>query len=256
MKTIVFDLDGTLTESKLPIDPEMGALIGKLLETHNVAIISGGSWEQIETQVVKKLNVKQELLSSLYILPTSGASMYQVWSKYGWVGVYQLKLNRNAANEITKAIEKSLVETSWKQPDKLWGKQIEDRESQITFSALGQKAPVEKKEIFDPDCSKRKVLVEYLQKKLPNYEVRLGGSTSIDISLRGITKKYGVEELIKRLHISKDDIIYIGDSIFKDGNDFAAIELGLEFVKVQDPEDTKKWISSFLDGEKSLEKIA
>src|SRR5690606_25146130 len=243
MKTLVFDLDGTLTESKQPIDPEMAALIGKLLETNNVAIISGASWEQIETQVLNRLTIKPELLSSLYIIPTSGSAMYQVWGKYGWVSVYQHKLNKGSVVEITKAFEKSIVETAWKQPEKLWGKQIENRESQITFSALGQKAPIEKKEVFDPDGSKRKVLLEFLQKKIPNYDIRLGGSTSIDISLRGINKKYGIEELIKRLHISKDNITYIGNAIYKDGNDYAAIELGLNFVKVSDPEDTKKWIS-------------
>lgn len=254
MKTLVFDLDGTLTESKQSIDPEMAALIGKLLETHNIAIISGASWKQLETQVLNKITKDPQFLTNLYIMPTSGAGMYQLWGKYGWVAVYQLKLNRSSVHEITKAIEKSLVETSWVQPDKLWGKQIENRESQITFSALGQKAPIEKKDGFDSDLKKRTVLLEYLQQKIPNYDIRIGGSTSIDVSLRGINKKYGIEELIKRLHISKDDIVYIGDAIFKGGNDYVAIELGLDFVKVQDPEDTKKWIRSVLDGEDKLEK--
>lgn len=256
MKTLVFDLDGTLTESKQSIDSEMGVLLEKLLETYNVAIISGASWKQVETQVIKKLTNKPELLSNLYILPTSGAGLFQVWGKYGWVAVYQLKLNRSSVNEITKAIEKSLVETSWEQPDKLWGKQIENRETQITFSALGQKAPIEKKEDFDPKFQKRTVLFEYLKRKIPNYDIRLGGSTSIDISLRGINKKYGIEELIRRLHLIKDDITYIGDTIFKGGSDYVAVDLGLNYIKVNNIEDTKKWIHSILNNENKLEKIA
>lgn len=253
-KTIVFDLDGTLSESKSPIDEEMAHLLVKLLKTHRVAVISGGSWRQFQRQIVSKLKAGDEL-NNLYLLPTSGGSLYQIWGKYGWVAAYQTKLHRRDVARISKAFEDAIKESDWEQPDKLWGKQLENREGQMTFSALGQNAPLEVKEKFDPDFSKRRVLVEALQKRLPSYDVRMGGTTSIDVSIRGINKKYGIDELMKRLHISKDDVIYIGDAIFKGGNDYVAIEMGLEHVQVRDHEETKTWIRNLLDSQ-VLEKTA
>lgn len=246
MKTIVFDLDGTLAESKEVLDDEMVVLLTKLLKTHNVAIISGAAWKQFQKQVVSRLPETANL-NNLYLLPTSGGSMYQTWGKYGWVATYQTKLHRRDVARITSAFEEVLESGVWDQPDKLWGKQLESRECQITFSALGQKAPIEAKEKFDPDFSKRRVLVEALQKKLSSYDIHMGGTTSIDVSMRGINKKYGIDELMKRLHISKDDVVFVGDAIFKGGNDYVAIEMGLDHVLVKDHEETKTWIRGILD---------
>lgn len=255
MKTIVFDLDGTLTDSKEPLDEEMGSLLKKLLDTCVVTIVSGSSWKQIQKQVIGRIKADVSLLHRLYFLPTSGSAMYQLWSKYGWIATYQHKLPRRDALRIIQAFEDVVKETGF-EPQKLWGKQIENRESQITFSALGQNAPIEEKEAFDPDCSKRKALVEALQKKITGYEIQISGCTSIDVTMKGTNKKYGVDELMKRLHISKDDVIYVGNSIFKGGDDYVAIEMGLEYVQVRDPEDTKKFIRDFLDASevKALEK--
>ncbi|MDB2497399.1 hypothetical protein N9X25_09665 [Verrucomicrobiales bacterium] len=47
-KLIVFDLDGTLAESKSPLDEEMAALLCLLLSLIKVAIISGGDWTQFK----------------------------------------------------------------------------------------------------------------------------------------------------------------------------------------------------------------
>jgi phosphomannomutase len=49
---IIFDLDGTLAESKSALDAEMAALLGRLLRVVKVAIISGGAWPQYEDQVL------------------------------------------------------------------------------------------------------------------------------------------------------------------------------------------------------------
>lgn len=252
MKTIVFDLDGTLAKSKEPIDEEMAGLLVKLLGIHNIAIISGAAWRQLQKQVLNNFRVDDSKLNNLYLLPTSGGSMYQMWGKYGWVAAYQTKLHRRDVARIIKALEEVLEESDFESPRKLWGRQVESRESQITFSALGQNAPIEVKEKYDPDLSKRKVLVDALQKKISSYDIRIEGTTSIDISLRGVNKKYGIDELMGRLHISKDDVIYVGNAIFKGGSDYVAVEMGLDHVPVKDPEDTKKWIREMIAGGKTI----
>lgn len=256
MKTIVFDLSGTLSISKNALDDEMVTLIGKLLEDNNVAIMSGSSWKQVNKQINNLLNIDSKLLNNLYILPASGGSMYQSWGKYGWVAAYQNKLQTKEIEQIYKAFESSIIESKFEQPQKLWGKQLDNCDSKVTFSALGSKAPFEAKDNWDTDGNKRKALFESLKHKLQSYEVRIAGKTSIDVSLKGINKKYGIDELMKKLRVSKDDVIYVGDEIFKGGGDYAAIEMGLVYVQVKDPEDTKVWIRNTLDGELKIKDVA
>ena len=43
-KLIVFDLDGTLAESKSSLDAEMAKLLNTLLSITKVAVISDGNW--------------------------------------------------------------------------------------------------------------------------------------------------------------------------------------------------------------------
>lgn len=252
MKTIVLDLGGTLAVSKDSLDDEMVTLISKLLPSYNVAIISGASWKQVHKQISGLLSLDQSLLNNLYLLPASGGSLYQSWPRYGWVAAYQHKLATRDVERINNAFEEAIVESGFESPQKLWGKSFENCDSKISFAALGQKAPLEAKEKWDVDGNKRRALVEALRRKLQSYEVRIAGMNSIDVSLKGINKKYGIDELMKRLHVSKDDLIYIGDSIFKGGSDYAAVEMGLNHVSVRDPGDTKTWIRNVLDGKNQV----
>jgi HAD superfamily hydrolase (TIGR01484 family) len=244
MKTIVFDLDGTLTQSKEPLDDEMVVLLQKLLENHNIAIISGSSWKQFKKQILSPLGEDDVSLNNLYLLPSSGGSMYQTWGRYGWVATFQTKFQKRDISRIESVISEVTNESSFEQPKTLWGKQIENRESQITFSALGQKAPIDEKEKYDPDFSKRKALLDILQKKLSGYDVSISGTTSIDISLKGINKKYGIDEVMKRLHVSKDDVLFVGSNIFRGNSNYAVVEMGLDYVQVNNPEEVKNWIKN------------
>ena len=76
--------------------------------------------------------------------------------------------------------------------EQVWGEVIEDRGSQITFSALGQQAPLEQKDKWDPDFTKRKKIKAILDTLIPEFSVRMGGATSIDITKPGIDKAYGI----------------------------------------------------------------
>ncbi len=249
MKTIVFDLGGTLSIAKDSLDDEMVVLISKLLESNNVAITSGASWKQVQKQIDGLLHIEPTLLNNLYIIPASGGSLYQSWGKYGWVAAYQHKLEPREFDRICTAFEEAIIESGFDRPQKTWGKKFEDCESKVTFSALGVKAPIEAKEKWDVDGSKRRVLADVMRSKLPTtFEVRIAGMSSIDVSEKGINKKYGIDELMKKLRASKDDVIYVGNAIFKGGSDYAAIEMGLAYVLVKDPEDTKVWIRKVLDG--------
>ena len=135
---------------------------------------------------------------------------------------------------------------------KVWGEVIEDRGSQITFSALGQQAPLEEKDRWDPDFAKRKKIKAILDALIPDFSVRMGGATSIDITKPGIDKAYGVRKLRELLGISLKKMIFIGDALFAGGNDYPAEEAGVVSIPVQGPNETKRVteaIIACLDGD-------
>lgn len=127
-----------------------------------------------------------------------------------------------------------------------WGEPIEDRGSQITYSALGQQAPIQAKQKWDPDFSKRKKIKVILDELLPGFSVHLGGTTSIDVTRPGIDKAYGIRKLRDTLGIAIQDMIYVGDALFPGGNDFPARESGARCIQVRDPHETKRVIEAII----------
>ncbi len=122
---------------------------------------------------------------------------------------------------------------------KTWGPAIEDRGSQITYSALGQQAPLDAKKTWDPDFSKRKKIAELAAPALKDFSVRMGGETSIDVTKPGIDKAYGIYKLRDVLEIPIERMLYVGDALFPGGNDYPARSTGADCISVRDPEDTK-----------------
>jgi HAD superfamily hydrolase (TIGR01484 family) len=237
-KIIVFDLDGTLAKSKTAIDEEMAIVFKALLKVVKVAIISGGDWPQFHKQVISNL-AEDSNFGNLYILPTCGTKFYEY--KKEWKEMYADNFTKEESKKIINAIHKA-VAASGLTFDKLWGEQIEDRGSQITFSALGQKAPLEPKEKWDPDFKKRQLIKSFLDNLIPDFSVRLGGTTSIDITKPGIDKAYGIKKIKELLKIDIKEMIFIGDALFPGGNDYPAKKAGVASVRVQNPDDTKRLI--------------
>lgn len=232
---IAFDLDGTLAESKQPLQEPMGEALADLLGVAHVAVISGGDWPQFQKQVASRLPARADL-SKLWLMPTTGTKLY-VHRDGAWQTVYAELFDDVTKAKILKAFDESLEATGFV-PEKTWGERIEDRGSQITFSALGQEAPVAEKEHWDPKFEKRKVIQADLKKRLPGLSINMGGATSIDITQEGVDKAYGLKKLRDESGIPLDAMMFIGDAIFPGGNDYPAKELGLDTVRVRDPEET------------------
>jgi phosphomannomutase len=241
-KLVVFDLDGTLAPSKSAIDDEMAGLLGKLLNAVKVAIISGGDWPQFEKQVLSHLG-KAANLGNLSILPTCGTKFYRYTTE--WDQVYAENFSPEQQEKIIASLKKA-IEESGQKAEKVWGETIEDRGSQITYSALGQQAPLEAKTKWDPDFAKRKKIKAILDPLLGNFSVRLGGSTSVDITKPGIDKAYGIGKLRDILGITIGEMIFAGDAIFPGGNDYPAQQAGVDSIRVRDPDETKRVIETII----------
>jgi phosphomannomutase len=235
-KLIVFDLDGTLAESKSSLDTEMSALLHDLLGIVKVAVISGGDWPQFEKQLLSNLP-NDERLMNLSLLPTCGTKFFQYAGD--WKKIYSEDFTGDEKEKIVSSLKKALGNAGFK-IEKVWGEVIEDRGSQITYSALGQQAPLEEKSKWDPDFAKRKKVKAILDTFIPEFSVRLGGATSIDVTKPGIDKAYGVRKLRDILGVSLKEMIFIGDALFPGGNDYPAEEAGVISIPVRGPNETKR----------------
>lgn len=241
-KLIIFDLDGTLAKSKSPIDQEMAELLKSLLEVAEVSIISGGDWPQFEKQVLDHLP-KNSLFQKLSILPTCGTKFYQF--KDDWKELYEENFTVQEKNQILESLNEA-IKNSKLEIKKTWGEQIEDRGSQITFSALGQEAPLAEKKGWDDDFAKRKKIVEPLKKSLKDFSIGMGGTTSIDITKPGIDKAYGINKLKEILNIEIPEMLFVGDALFEGGNDYPARSTGAKCIQVRDPEETKRIVETVI----------
>lgn len=243
-KIVVFDLDGTLAESRSSLDSEMAILFCELLSRKKVAIISGGGFPQFEKQVLNLLSHKNCNFDNLYIFPTKGGSMFQ--HKNGeWEKIYEEKLSDEEKKKIKDAFEK-VLKVAYFIPTESYGEKLEDRDSQFTFSALGHDAPFDLKQKWDPDASKRMMLKKALDQYLGDFDVGIGGSTSIDVTKKNIDKAYAINKIMEYLNIKKEEIVFVGDSLFPGGNDYPVIKTGVLTIPVKSVSETKNIVRSFL----------
>ena len=152
----------------------------------------------------------------------SGAEKKQILLQIGDLKCHLLAQNGNDTFMWTKVLleeERNEILTHIKQFAELGEDYIEDRGCQITYSFTGHHAPVEIKKAFDPDGSKRKEILEKYPLESDTIEVKIGGTTSLDYFPRGFNKGSNVAKFIDYMGWDRDDCIYIGDALFKGGND-------------------------------------
>ena len=218
MKLVAFDLDDTLAPSKSPLPARMDAALCSLLDHVDVCIISGGQMGQFRAQVLDNLHASDAQLARLHLMPTCGTRYYR-YDNGAWVERYAHDLDPDLAARAVSSLERHARALGlWEENP--WGQIIENRGSQITFSALGQEAPLEAKRAWDPDGTKKAALRDAVAPDVPELDVRGGGSTSVDVTTRGIDKAYGMGKLVEETGIVASEMLFVGDRLDPEGNDY------------------------------------
>ena len=218
MKLVAFDLDDTLAPSKSPLPARMDAALCSLLDHVDVCIISGGQMGQFTAQVLDNLHASDAQLARLHLMPTCGTRYYR-YDNGAWVERYAHDLDPDLAARAVSSLERHARALGlWEENP--WGQIIENRGSQITFSALGQEAPLEAKRAWDPDGTKKAALRDAVAPDVPELDVRGGGSTSVDVTTRGIDKAYGMGKLVEETGIAASEMLFVGDRLDPEGNDY------------------------------------
>ena len=243
---VVFDLDGTLTKSKSALESKMALLLERILKKKKVAVISGGTYDQMKRQFLAHLPTFGEIeLPKLFLFPTSGASMYTFEKNVDgptgqWIESYANRLTVPEKEKIMDALYAALHESGYSEPLQKYGKVIEDRGTQITFSGLGQEAPLELKAMWDPDHAKRKRIIEYLTPRIPGFEARIGGSSSIHITRSGSNKVFGITQMSRRLKIPVSQMIYLSSELGEESYRQSIEATGMATISVKDPTETAR----------------
>lgn len=252
-KVLAFDVDQTLNIAKTPIPPEMADVLSKCLDHFYICPISGQKFEQFLIQIVDPI-VKiaddhaklLKRLESLRLFVAQGTQYYRYeptsdsYNPADWHQVYNYPLTDEDVVKITTVLEESARELGLWEADKLAaGDQIiENRLSQVTFSALGQTAGTEAKYAWDPDLKKRQAIVAKCREKLPDFLYEIGGTTSINVAAPGMNKEFGMTHLLEELQVEKQDVLYFGDMTQPGGNDYPVVAMGVDTITVRSHEDT------------------
>jgi len=245
-KVLAFDMDDTIAITKSPISDRMVTAFSNILETFDVCIISGGNYELFHKQFIDRLDLDEVKLKRIHLMPTCGTRYYRYdESTKDWVLQYAEDLTEEEKSKIIQVLEESAKEAGY------WienpaGEIIEDRFSQITFSALGQFATPEDKYAWDPEGKKRLAIREIALRGLPDLEIRLGGTTSIDVTRPGIDKATGMQKLMEANGLTKEDILFFGDKLQEGGNDYPVKAFGIESIEVTRWEDTANCLESIV----------
>ena len=263
-KLFAFDLDGTLAPSKSQMDAEMAGLVLRLVDSgKKIAVMSGGALPQYKKQFLDAIKATPEQLENIFLFPTCGAAFYRYQgspstrspeatelgaksSEGFWQLVYEERLTEDEGKKIKNAFEAAFADVAYAHPAQIFGELLEFRGTQMTFSGLGQDAPFDLKQVWDPMGEKRLRLQTALIKYIPDFDVKLGGTTSLDITRRGVDKAYGIAQMEKYLGVIKKEILYFGDAIFPGGNDYPVKLAGVDCVAVSGYNQTKLELRALL----------
>lgn len=241
-RVLAFDVDQTLNIAKTPIPPEMASCLVKCLDYFEICPISGQKYEQFLLQIVEPLKsagVTDAQLAHLHLFVAQGTQYYK-YAGGEWQQVYNYPLSEEDVVKITTTLEQAARELGYWEADRLKpGDQIiENRLSQVTFSALGQAMGTSEKYSWDPDLKKRQAIVARCQELLPGFLYEIGGTTSINVAAPGMNKEFGMTHLLEELHVEKTDVLYFGDMTQPGGNDYPIVEMGIDTITVRSHEDT------------------
>jgi phosphomannomutase len=246
-RLVAYDLDGTLARSKSTIEPVMAGLILGHLDVADMCIITGGDMSQIRTQVVDPIDGTSTQLQRLHLMPTCGTSCHR-YLDGSWQEIYAEKLKPTQIRATLAVLEEGARHYGLWEEKNTAGDILEVRgDCQVTFSALGQLALPEDKEVWDPDGTKKELIRSYAAERLPDLEVRSGGSTSVDVTQKGVDKAYGMNKLMEQSGLGPGDMLFVGDRLDPKGNDAPVARTGIDTIAVRGPQDTARVIAMIID---------
>lgn len=223
IKLIAFDLDGTLTQHKTPLDDKNRAALCRLAEKYSLVMVGAGQCRRIFNQMGE---------FPIDVIGNYGLQYCSYDSeKKDIVTVRDLALpcDRESIEKRVTCLREKYGFTSFA------GDSIEFHPSGcVTFAILGTKAKQEDKLAFDPDRSKRRKIYAEVCELFPEYVVFVGGSSSFDMAPKPYNKYYALDLYCKEKGFSHNEVVFVGDDYGMGGNDESVYQSDFGFICVDD----------------------
>ncbi len=241
-KAAIFDLDETLAVSFQPPVPEMLARISLLQRHVPMAIMSGAGLDRIIRDVISHL---PEAPTNLMLFPNSSSQCFR-YESGEWKEVYSHLLTPDERDHIKSVLNLALAEYEELKDGPAYGERIVDREAQIALACIGMDAPTEVKAAWDPTAEKRLRIARQLREKLADFDILIGGASTVDITRKDTNKSYGVRWYANYMKTTPAEMLYVGDALYPGGNDEVVILTGIQTRAVFSPKDTEGVIDQII----------
>lgn len=242
IRALACDLDDTLGPSGLPLSEEMITLLASITKFVPLVVVTGRDLAYTDSRVFQRLI--QLAPGVPFVTITEGGAACSRWVGDTWHSEYVLAFSddeRSRIREMIRALESEHPEL---QRLTSYGQRIVERQGETAYAVLGIECPREIKDAWDPDNRIRSSIRDDLARRLPEFEVVLGGGTSIDIGHSGIDKAYGIKWLLNDLSLRPEELLYVGDSFSPEGNDFPVLSTGVRTYATKGPDDTYRFLNT------------
>lgn len=241
----LFDLDETLAESFKDPSRAMISRIQALLHSIPVAIVTGRDFAGMKHDFLDQITDSPDA-ERFYVVCEGGAEGY-AWKSGSWHKEYGTDMTDDERPAIRGAIMSALSETRVLDGQTIYGEQFVDKQAMVAFRMIGNDAPTDIRHTWDPGNALRHTFALAVQAKLPQYDVVMGGATTIDVTKKAINKAYGVRWLSDTFRIPTTDMLYVGDALYPDGNDEPVIATGIQVLATTGPKETEVIIDELLE---------
>ena len=244
-RIFIFDVDGTLTPSRLPMTKEFQKFFKQWIKKNKFYLVTGSDLPKLQEQMC------------FYDIEAEGIFTCcgnQFWKPDPSIVNTSAELIYDNKFEMTNKLKSSLeVMLMSSQYPHRYGNHIEDRGSMVNFSVVGRNCTQEQREKYyewDKEKGERRKMSIFLKNKFKDLDAVIGGQISIDIYPKGNDKSQVLEH-IEKLH-PKGEIIFIGDGIENGGNDYPLAHLmdnleDCDWYHTKGWEHTKEILESLID---------
>ena len=235
IKLLAFDLDGTLTQHKTPLDAKNRAVLERLSQKYRLVMVGAGQCMRIFNQMEQ---------FPIDIIGNYGLQYCKYDSESKNIVTMRDEVfpcDRESVSERVTALREKYGFTEFA------GESVEFHPSGcVTFAILGTKARQEDKLAFDPDRSKRRKIYDEVCKTFSEYVVFVGGSSSFDMAPNPYNKCYALDLYCRKHGFSHDEVIFVGDDYGMGGNDESVYKSDFGFICIDDYRELENALAHLL----------
>lgn len=250
-RIILFDMDGTLTPPRKPMESDVLHALEKLnRETFEIGIVTGSDFDYLQEQC--RLLFNSRICNQIHYLPCNGTKYYRLDIQSAPVFTINMvqKIGSDRYSSLLKTtmrLQQEFIDQNPLLP--YTGNFFHYRGSMLNWCPIGRAAGSHERGIWEHvDRANQlriplleKARIEYSKSGLNDLTINLGGETSFDIYPVGWDKTYALK------HFEDYHVYFIGDRCKLNGNDYHIYENCKPYAwETNGPEETIKIIEGLL----------